>query len=368
MSTTLPAKAASKPPAGARAPAMSWGGEMFTMILCTWVLAGIAVDGWAHTNLGGLETFFTPWHALFYSGFAATAGWITWSTVRRRQPGQPLAEAIPLGYELGVAGLVLFGLGGVGDMIWHVVFGIEVDVDALLSPTHLVLFAGVFLIVTSPFRAAWRRPDAAGETGFKAFSPVLLSASLAAGFTAFMLMYLSPVFQTDMARGDIDWINSEFGGDGYLHFLNQRGGVATFLVSTVIVLSPLLMILRRWRLPFGSCAFLFGLVAAVIQGIDAFVRLELIAAAVAGGLLADGLAAVLKPSTEEPARLRAFAALAPLALWGAYTVTLAFTDGVGWAPELWSGAILWTALVGLGLSLLVLPPAGAYSSGDRRDS
>ncbi|HYN98548.1 MAG TPA: hypothetical protein VEU28_02630, partial [Actinomycetota bacterium] len=277
---------------------MSWGGDMFTMFLCTWVLAGIAVDGCAHTNLGGLETFFTPWHALFYSGFAATATWIAWSTVRRRSPGQTLVSAIPQGYELGVAGLALFGLGGIGDMIWHEVFGIEVGVDALLSPTHLLLYAGVFLIVTSPFRAAWRRWDPAVVPGFKAFSPVLLSAALAAGFTGFMLMYLSPVFQTDMARDDTAWLNSEFGNNsGFLHFLNQRAGVASFLVSTMIVMSPLLVILRRWRLPFGSCAFVFGLVAVVVQGIDAFARPELIAAAVAGGLLADLIAGGLKPST-----------------------------------------------------------------------
>ena len=25
------------------------------------------VDGWAHNNLDQIETFFTPWHALFYS-------------------------------------------------------------------------------------------------------------------------------------------------------------------------------------------------------------------------------------------------------------------------------------------------------------
>ena len=336
---------------------MSWGGDMFTMFLCTWVLAGIAVDGWAHTNLGGLETFFTPWHALFYSGFGATATWIAWSTVRRRRPGQTLMQAIPRGYELAVAGLVLFGLGGVGDMIWHEVFGIEVGVDALLSPTHLLLYAGVFLIVTSPFRAAWRRSD---QPGFKAFSPVLLSAGLAAGFTAFMLMYLSPVFEADMARSQTEWMagNPEA---GFLHFMNQRSGVASVLVTSVVVISPLLLILRRWRLPFGSCAFVFGLVATVVQGVNAFAAPELIAAAIGGGLLADAAAVWLKPSPARPTELRIFSGLAPAALWGVYVLTVAVTDGVGWAPELWSGVILWSALAGLGLSLLIQPPATSES-------
>jgi hypothetical protein len=38
----------------------------------TWLMIGLFVDGWAHNNLGeALETSFTPWNAVFYSGFAA---------------------------------------------------------------------------------------------------------------------------------------------------------------------------------------------------------------------------------------------------------------------------------------------------------
>ncbi len=42
-----------------------------------WLIIGVFVDGWAHMNLAQLETFFTPWHALFYSGFARArpTGW-----------------------------------------------------------------------------------------------------------------------------------------------------------------------------------------------------------------------------------------------------------------------------------------------------
>jgi hypothetical protein len=46
---------------------------MLTMLFGTWLLIGLFVDGWAHTNLESLETFFTPLHVDFYSGFEATA-------------------------------------------------------------------------------------------------------------------------------------------------------------------------------------------------------------------------------------------------------------------------------------------------------
>lgn len=46
--------------------------------------------------------------------------------------------AIPAGYSLGLLGVIIFALGGLGDMWWHTVFGIERDVATLLSPTHLM--------------------------------------------------------------------------------------------------------------------------------------------------------------------------------------------------------------------------------------
>jgi hypothetical protein len=359
MSTTAPAVKPQRRLFAASGAAMSWGEDLVTMLLSTWLIAGLAVDGWAHTNLTELETFFTPWHALFYSGFLATACWILWATARRRAPGRALLAAVPAGYELGMAGLVLFALGGLGDMLWHVAFGIEVGVDALLSPTHLLLYSGIFLIVTSPLRAAWRREADWVRPAIKAFAPVLLSATLAASLTSFMFLYLSPFFHTDIGSDEAGFLSANYRGSEYLNFLSSRGGVATFLLSTVVLVAPVLLMLRRWRLPFGSCAVLFGAVATVIQGVSAFNHRELIVAAVAGGVLADLLAVWLKPGPSVPGRFRSFAGMAPLALWGAYVTAVALTEGIGWELELWSGAVLWTGLLGLGLSVLVLPPAGS---------
>gem|GEM_PF-3537078 len=53
---------------GAR-PQLSSREHLITVLLAAWMTAGIFIDGWAHINLTPLETFFTPWHAVFYSGF-----------------------------------------------------------------------------------------------------------------------------------------------------------------------------------------------------------------------------------------------------------------------------------------------------------
>jgi len=46
-----------------------------------WFIAGLILDGWAHGHIDmSHETFFTPFHAVFYSGFAAVAA----TMLRRR--------------------------------------------------------------------------------------------------------------------------------------------------------------------------------------------------------------------------------------------------------------------------------------------
>ena len=43
--------------------------------LSVWFVLGLFLDAYAHATTPTLETFFTPWHAVFYSGFAATGAW-----------------------------------------------------------------------------------------------------------------------------------------------------------------------------------------------------------------------------------------------------------------------------------------------------
>jgi len=82
---------------------MGWRGDLVTAALAAWLIVGLFVDGWAHNTRPLLETFFTPWHALFYSGFASLAAWSVW----RR-------AAVPPGYGLAVVGLALL----FGPLVW----------------------------------------------------------------------------------------------------------------------------------------------------------------------------------------------------------------------------------------------------------
>src|SRR6266851_3497488 len=51
----------------------SLGFDWAMVVVSVWWLGGLFIDGWAHSNIPQLETFFTPWHAVFYSGYLAVA-------------------------------------------------------------------------------------------------------------------------------------------------------------------------------------------------------------------------------------------------------------------------------------------------------
>src|SRR5829696_493240 len=46
-------------------------------IVSCWFVGGLFLDAWAHIHLSNLETFFTPWHGVMYSGFLAVVTFIT---------------------------------------------------------------------------------------------------------------------------------------------------------------------------------------------------------------------------------------------------------------------------------------------------
>lgn len=139
-------------------PTRSIGLDWAMALLSAVFVGGLFLDGWAHTHGRVDQSFFTLWHAVFYAGYAATASVLVVSLLRNRAQGYPWQRAVPAGYGLSLLGALIFAVGGVTDLIWHTLFGIEAGVEALLSPTHLALALGLGLIASGPIRAAWRQP------------------------------------------------------------------------------------------------------------------------------------------------------------------------------------------------------------------
>jgi hypothetical protein len=336
-----------------RPPRMSRRGDLLTAFLSTWLIAGVFLDAWAHNTRPNLETFFTPWHAVLYSGFLATGGWITWTVCRARRRAGSWAETGPAGYGLAGWGVVLFAVSGVGDMLWHVVFGVERDLAALLSPTHLGLFLAMLLIVTAPLRSAWASPDDLPPR-WGPLLPAALSLTLAGTLLAFILQPFHPLAHNFASRALADLIQLRSGGSWFVSARNVQTGLAGFMLTTVCLFGPVLVLHLRWRPPAGMVTAMVAFQCVLMQGTRGFREPLLAGLGVLGALAVEALARVLRPDAATRGRLIAFSALAPPAFWGIYLAGIALRDGgLGWRVELWSGALIWTGLTLVGLALAV---------------
>jgi hypothetical protein len=144
------------------------------------------------------------------------------------------------------------------------------------------------------------------------------------------------------------------------HFAAERAvsyGIISRIVTTVLLLGPVLFALRRWRLPFEAVTILFTTVTGFMYLLLYDRTPPLLALTpVVAALVADLLLRWLNVSANRPATVYLFGGLVPIVLWSLNMAAIWVTAGMGWTPELWSGTIILTALIGVGLSLVAAPP------------
>ncbi len=343
------------------------GFDWVMVVVSIWWLGGLFIDGWAHSNIPQLETFFTPWHAVFYSGYLAVAftlltqillnlrqsalsdGGTTPSLVklvRESLRGNRWRRAIPSGYELSVLGLAIFGVSGIGDLTWHLVFGIERGTEALLSPTHLGLAMGIGLALTGPLRAAWRRTG--GTPSWRQLGPAILSLTFTFSLLTFFTAYASPLVTP--------WPIIDSGH-------SATSGITDILLITALTMSIVLLAVRRWRLPFGTFTFMLGLNGALMVVFHPDSLLVSVPTALLGGLAADIMYRLIQPSLDQPASVRLFAFVVPLLFYALYFIDLQivgpaiFQSGILWSVPFWAGAPVIAGITGFLLSFVMIPPA-----------
>jgi hypothetical protein len=69
-------------------PRTSWIDDMVLVLASGWVITGMVLDAWAHTHQC-LESFFTPWHGVLYSGFIVLMAWMAWIALARAYYTEP---------------------------------------------------------------------------------------------------------------------------------------------------------------------------------------------------------------------------------------------------------------------------------------
>jgi hypothetical protein len=315
------------------------GFDLAFALLSILFTAGGVIDTWAHSFdvAGAQETFFTPWHALFYISFFLIAALLGSSIWRGWRTTRSLVASVPQGYELSVLGLAIFLSGGLLDFIWHAIAGREVSLEILINPAHMIFIVGSTLVIIGPFRALWRRQGQ--PVGFIGYLPVLLPLLLLQWDAVFPTLYAHPIQATSSTnlRGTILFMVS--GGVGTIGIM--------WYVAVLMVL--ILLALRRWRLPFGSYTLMIGghfLMLAPLNMNYSGV-LALVGAALAGGAGIDILALLLKPAYYQPVRLFAFAFLSPVLLYSLYFAAIYAMGQMAWSLHLVVGNIVIAGVIGL---------------------
>jgi hypothetical protein len=305
--------------------------------LSGWFVGGLFLDGWAHNHHRVDNTFFTPWHAVFYSGFLAVALLLGGALALSMLRGRTWLDATPAGYELAMLGVPLFAFGGVFDLIWHQMFGFEVGIEPLLSPSHLLLATGMAMIVSAPLRAARRN---GAESGVLGRLPALLALVWTLSVITFLTQFTNP-FVDVWARSLDDGI------------LGHAMGVAGVLVQSALLMGAALFALRRGLLLPGGVTVLFTLNALLMT--TQHETYALLPVALLAGALGDLLVFVLKPAVTRPLALRVFAFALPAALYLMYFLLLKAGGQLVWSTNLWTGATMLAGIVGLLLSYVAVP-------------
>ncbi|MBW3657463.1 MAG: hypothetical protein KY457_02420 [Actinobacteria bacterium] len=298
-----------------------------TTVFSTWVVLGLFIDGWAH-NAGKPEDFWTPWHGVLYSGFAVGALWFAASRRRARRRG----DVTPLD-PLTAAGFLLFAFGGLGDAIWHSVFGVEQDVAALLSPTHLVLMLGGLLLICGPLRGT--DEGTVRDATWRSALPELVSIMLAVAVVGFFLQFLSPFHGTHPDQYGAH--SSEVG---------RFVGIASILITNLLVVGGVALTVRRGPvLPPGALTLVVAGPVLLWSSLEGFDGVELTGAAIAAGLVADVAA-------RRGASTRLLLLATPATLWLVWFGTYHARWGIEWPAEYWTGVTFLAVLTGWGVHLL----------------
>ncbi|HET8569796.1 MAG TPA: hypothetical protein VFM93_12530 [Candidatus Limnocylindria bacterium] len=295
------------------------------------LMTGVYLDAWAHMR-GLPDSFWTPWHGLLYSGLLACALFVAIGRLLERGDVRP---ALGPGYELSAVGAAVAALGGVGDALWHTVFGVEFDLEAAVSPSHLLIAAGILLLVSGPARSAWA---ARGRAGGTAAVSVLYSV----GIVTIIAAYADPF---------VDVRGAGAAPAAELAELVRTSALFAFAAHAAITAGAVLIAIRNGRLAPGWLGLIVGGNAAALtlasEGVVGAALPVLLGVSVAAGVLVALAAALLRPDPERPASMYAFAFALSALPYAAYAAAVSIALGTWWSPTFWSGVVMIGGLTGV---------------------
>lgn len=354
-----------------------------TIFLCLWYYSGLVLDGWAHTNGVVDESFFTKWHALFYSGFIAFAGFTIWSLWKINENSIPynistlkkFLNGMPQGYGFATAGMIIFALAGIGDMIWHILFGLEGGLDILLSPTHILLAVGMFFTILAPFWSSWHNSNDEGNSFKEQLAPVVslsISLSVLTFFTRFSHPFNLKLSEICQGRGNplsdsaLNCSSSLRIHGGTTNVVYDSAGLQLGIISIIfqsfLLMGIILLFVKRWK-PAKGILFTLIMINGISISFQVPGRLEIVPIRILFfvliGIICEILALKFNPKLGGHG-LRIFAFLVPISYTVVWWITLVLEydrlDVLGWSIHATIGALFLSGCSGLFTSILVNPP------------
>lgn len=301
------------------------------MVANTIAAVGLFGDIARHVSIGIAnveQDFLSGWHLVLYGGVAGVALVLGVFAIAHG----PRAPIVLLPGASG--GLAALTLGGIVDAIWHELFGVEASFQALVSPPHLVIFAGLVLLVVAPVAAVAVGPhvrlDAARSLVLAlSVTSLLLVISLFTG-------YLTPLIGGSEFQAGA-YVESLV-GTSYLDYDTARGLAVTLWFGTLLSLVVVLVRARTAPLA-GTWTVAFGLL-----GLAPLIATGKVAWPITAGLVVFGILSDLGATRSRPHPLATGVAAA--AMWAAMFAVIGRRGDLIWTRELWSGVIATGFLVG----------------------
>ena len=297
-----------------------------------WMVGGLQLDGYYHATAPATETFFTAWHLIMYLGIFATVGVVTYK-VRSEwdSDATSLRDAIPNGLFPAVVGIAVIVVSGGVDSVWHIVFGIEQDLEILVSPSHLGIVSGMALVSLTPMLALDRHAQ-----NLRTSDRVLVVASASLALSIVLLFTLHATVLNGLNLGPEPGVQNF-----YLSSLELFHG---FIVPSAFFVIPAVWLHNRYSISplaqAGLAAFPALALWAVMSGGEHPVVIVLppVAAFVAAVLLKK-LRGVIRVDAISGAVL---GGLFPAVLWALYFVAAGLSN----VPRTWNAHFLSGVYVG----------------------
>jgi hypothetical protein len=167
--------------------------------------------------------------------------------------------------------------------------------------------------------------------------PAILGLTYAASLWMLVVRFLS-LFQSGLAP-----------------VARQPTGVARMVVTTLLIATTVVYLIRRWDPPIGAVAIVtMGIVLAVAIT-DEIHTPRAVLAGLSTGLLLEVLARILHMRMGERWIRVAFAAVTSAAFAGAWLAIYAVRSQQGWHPASLFGSVTLCGLAGLGIAELMQP-------------